>query len=103
MALFYSRQFGKLAIDAHLAGTVGHIKSYDTTHELQEFSETISTASIKIDCTYPLGISSIYETGLSLQADITRHGLPIKKVGLGAMILWGEDAIGWALRTSYRF
>lgn len=131
LALFYNRQFGKLAVDAHLAGTVGHIESYDTTHELQEFSETISTASIKIDCTYPLGlaiaddplfvvghlgnstiltdlhtdigISSIYETGLSLQTDITRHGLPIKKVGLGAMILWGEDAIGWALRTSYRF
>ncbi len=131
LALFYKRQFGKLAIDSHISGTVGHIESYDTTHELQEFSETISTASIKIDGTYPLGISfandplfvvghignstiltdlhtdlgisSIYETGLSLQADITRHGFAIKKLGLGAMVLWGEDVIGWGLRTSYRF
>ena len=131
LALFYRRQFGKLGFDAHLGGTVGHIESYDTTHALQKFSETISTLNLKIDCTYPLGLaiaddplfvvghfgnstiltdlhtdlglSSIYETGLSLLADISRHGLPVKKIGVGAMVLWGEDAIGWALRTSYRF
>jgi hypothetical protein len=131
LALFYNHTFGKLVIDAHMGGTVGHIASYDTTHAVQEFSETISTLSIKMDCAYPLGIaiaddplfivgrlgnstiltdlendigiSSVYETGLMLQADIARHGLPIKKIGIGAMILWGEDLIGWSLRTSYKF
>lgn len=130
LALFYNHQFGKLAVDAHVGGTVGHIESYDTTHVLQEFSETIGTVHLKIDGAYPLGISlfsdplsivghfgnstivteqhsdlvsSIYETGLSLQADIERYDLPLKKVGLGAKILWGNDVVGWSLITSYRF
>lgn len=128
--LYYTHLYGKLTIDAHAGGTLGHIQSYDTTHALQEFSETIGTVHLKLDGTYPLGlsiagdplsvvghlgnntivteqhsdlISSIYETGLSLQADITRHGLPVKKVGLGAKFLWGNEVIGWSIITSFRF
>ena len=131
LALFYEHQFGNFTVNAHGGGTIGYIESYDSTHEIQEFSETVGSFNLKIDCAHPLGFaiagdpisivghlgnntiltdmhtsidtSSIYETGLLLQADIARHGIPIKKVGLGGMFLWGENVIGWSIKTTYRF
>jgi hypothetical protein len=131
LALQYQGSLRDLEIDAKLSGTLSHIESFRTTTDLQEFSEDIGTLSFKVDGTYPLGISLaghplsvighlgsstlvggnrdvlgftyINEAGLSLQADVSRHGLPVSKVSLGAMALWGDNVKGWSMLFGYKF
>ena len=111
LALQYQGTIRKLEIDAKLSGTLSHIESYRTTTDLQELDEDIGTLSLKIDGTYPLnaslaghplsvighlggstlvgpnrdalGFTYVYEAGLSLQADISRYGLPVSKLKSG--------------------
>lgn len=131
LAVQYQGTLDKLEVDAKLSGTLSHIETYRATTDLQEFDADIGTISLKVDGTYPLGASLAghplslighlggstlvgpnrdalgftyhYEAGLSLQADISRHGLPVSKVSLGAMGLWGDNVEGWSFLFGYKF
>jgi hypothetical protein len=102
---------------------------HSTTTDLQESSENIGTIRFKVDCTCPLGMSlaghpiavighlgtSTFagsnrdalgftypnEAGVSLQAGIKRYGLPVSKLSLGAMRLWGDNVKGWSFLFGY--
>ena len=131
LTLFYEQQLRSLELDARLSGTASHIESFKTTSDLQQFRETIGTVSIKANATYPLGFAiwnspvygvahyghstlyseegtdfgftSLNEAGFSFKADIGHHGLPVKSLSLGSMVLWGNAVSGWKILTAYRF
>jgi len=131
LALQYRGYIRKLDIDAKLSYTLSHTESFSSTSEFQEFSESFQTISLKIEGTHPLGISPmdyplsiigrlgnstflgenrdeleftyLNEVGLSLQADISKHGLPVKKLSLGTMALLGDNVLGWSILFGYRF
>ncbi len=131
LALQYQGSLRDLEIDAKLSGTLSHIESFRTITDLQELSEDVGTLSFKIDGTYPLGISLaghplsvighlgsstlvggnrhvlgftyVNEAGLSLEADLSKHGLPVSKVSLGALGLWGDNVKGWSMLFGYKF
>ena len=131
LALQYLGPIGAIDLNAKLSYTLSHIQSYRTTTELQSFRENISTISLKLAATYPLGISlwhyplslvgnignssfagdnrdamgftTISEAGLSLQWDISKHSLPVKKLSVGGMGLWGDNIKGWSLLFNYSY
>ena len=131
ITLQYRGQIRKLDVDAKLSYTLSHTESFSSTSEFQEFSESFQTISLKIEGTYPLGISLmdyplsiitrlgnstflgenrgeldftyLNEVGLSLQTDISRHDLPVKKLSLGGMALLGDNVWGWSILFGYRF
>jgi hypothetical protein len=43
-----------------------------------------------------LGFTDLNEAGVSLQAGIKRYGLPVSKLSLGVMRLWGDNVKGWS-------
>ncbi len=131
LALQYQGWWHKLAIDAKLSGTLSHIASYRTSSDLRAFSENIGTISLKVDGTYPLGVSVagyplavighlgsstlvgsnrdalgftyLNEAGLSLQVDLSNKDLPVSKLSIGAMGFWGDNVKGWSVLFGYRF
>jgi hypothetical protein len=127
----YQGQVRKFDIDAKLSYTLSHTESFSSTSEFQEFSESFQTVSLKFESAHPLGLSLLgyplsligrlgnstflgenrseleftylNEFGLSLQADISRHDLPVKKLSLGSMALLGDNVWGWSILFGYRF
>lgn len=50
-----------------------------------------------------LGFDYFFESGLALETDISRKQWGLKKLRLGAKVIYGEDVIGWSTIFSYRF
>lgn len=127
----YRGRMDKLDVDGSLSATLSHIESFRTTDGAVDFQEDIGTLSAKLDGTYPLGVSVagyplslighlgcstfvgpqrdalgfsyVGEAGLSLEVDISRHDLPVSKLSLGAMGLYGDKVKGWSILFDYGF
>jgi hypothetical protein len=131
LALLYEKALEKVEINAKLSYTFSHIESYRASEGFTGFDEDIGTLNVKVDATYPLGVSladyplaliahlgnstfvgpnrdamgfqSLHEAGLSLEMDLARNEWMVEKVSLGAEVLWGDDVHGWSLLFNYRF
>ena len=131
LALRYENSFKKLDVTTTVSGTASRIESFNSTSSFQEFGETLGTMHFKADGTYPLGISfkgnplsvvghvgnttmvgdkrdelgftSVNETGISFEMGLGQYDLPLSKLGIGAMGLWGKNVYGWALIFRYAF
>lgn len=111
--------------------THNYIETYDSSSGLIEFGTNITTFHANVDATFPTKLSFsgfplslvltagnttflgpnrdaldfqyFFENGLGIEMDISIKNWLVKKVQLGAKIIYGEDVSGWGFIISPKF
>lgn len=132
-SLWMDYSFRFKTFDASFHGGVTHnwVQSYHVTDEAMGFFSYATTLSGKFETIHPtgvvvsgfplslvlsgggtaflgpskdaLGFDRFVNGGVALQADITRMGLPVRSLQLGAMGIVGPNVTGWSIIFNYEF
>lgn len=131
MGLDYNHQFDSWVLEGHTLLTYNYLDTYDSSSEQIAFDANTTTFSLQVDVIKPiaahlsgdplalvghfanttflgnprdaLGFDHFFEAGLALETDISRYDWPVKKLRLGAMVIFGADVTGWSATFGYRF
>jgi len=127
----YKWDFERFDAWLHSGVTYNHVESYRSSSDQISFSSSATTLDVSLETVHAsgiqlqgfplsvvftgggtvflgpgrnaLGFNSFADLGAALQADISRMGLPVESVRLGAKVIAGESVTGWNLIFSYEF
>ncbi len=131
LALDFERSFEPLTLRVHSSVTHNRIETWDASSEVVEFSGHATTLDVDLEVVHPLGGSlgpyplslvglaggttfvgsargelgfdHFFELGAALEADISARGGKLRRLGLGARLIFGADVTGWGLVMRYIF
>ncbi len=127
----YRRGFSSLDLNVHGSLTHNHIETYDSSSEFIDFDSRITTFDVQAETVHPtrmsirdypislvthvgattflgdnrdaLGFDHFFETGLALEADLSKRDRRLQKLRLGVNLIFGSDVTGWGVILGYRF
>ncbi len=129
--LDYKFPYETFDIAVHAGLTQNWIRSYYVSDEAISFSSFATTLSGNVETIHPtgiqlggyplslvlsgggtaflgpgkdaLGFDRFANAGVAFQADISRIGLPVRTLRLGAMGIAGPNVLGWSILFNYEF
>jgi hypothetical protein len=131
IGLDYHRAIYGIDFNVHGSLTYNYIETFDSSSDFIKFDSQVTTLVVNAEtvlptrmsiATYPLavvvnagyttflgsdgdeiGFGYFFESGLALEADLSRKQWVLKKLRLGAKAIYGEDVTGWSIIFGYRF
>ena len=127
----YRRPIHRVELSVHGSLTHNYVETFHSSSGLIDFDARVTTLVINAETVIPTGISiaalplalvvtggyttflgngrdelgfdHFFESGLALESDLSRKQWFLKKLRLGAKVIYGEDVIGWSTIFGYRF